>query len=95
MNLLVSREHKNGLIIDEFEKSVKMSTYLLAVAVLDGYNYVKRFTKNTTKSIEVRLYAPTSMLKGQSEFGLNTAIKALEFFEHYFNISYPLDKIGI
>uniref|UniRef100_A0A1I7UT26 Aminopeptidase n=1 Tax=Caenorhabditis tropicalis TaxID=1561998 RepID=A0A1I7UT26_9PELO len=95
MNLSFSKEYKNGLIKDEFEKSVKMSTYLLAVAVLDGYGYIKRLTRNTTKPIEVRLYAPEDMLEGQSEFGLDTTIRALEFFENYFNISYPLDKIDL
>lgn len=94
MNILISKEYKNGLIKDVFEKSVKMSTYLLAVAVLDGYGYIKRLTRNTQKAIEVRLYAPQDMLTGQSEFGLDTTIRALEFFEDYFNISYPLDKIG-
>ncbi|PIC54856.1 hypothetical protein B9Z55_003937 [Caenorhabditis nigoni] len=95
MNLLLSKEYKNGLIKDEFEKSVKMSTYLLAVAVLDGYSYIKRLTRNTTKPIEVRLYAPEDMLVEQADFGLDTTIRALEFFEHYFNISYPLDKIDL
>ncbi|CAI2292767.1 unnamed protein product [Caenorhabditis sp. 36 PRJEB53466] len=95
MNLLVSKEINNSLIKDDFEKSVKMSTYLLAIAVLDGYDYVRRLTRNTTRAIEVRLYAPSDMIKGQSEFGLDTAIRALEFFEHYFNISYPLDKIDL
>ncbi|KAF1769653.1 hypothetical protein GCK72_001470 [Caenorhabditis remanei] len=95
MNLLMSKEYKDGLIKDEFEKSVKMSTYLLAVAVLDGYGYIRRLTRNTTTPIEVRLYAPEDMLVGQAEFGLDTTIRALEFFEHYFNISYPLDKIDL
>lgn len=95
MNILISKEYKNGLIKDVFEKSVKMSTYLLAVAVLDGYGYIKRLTRNTQKAIEVRLYAPQDMLTGQSEFGLDTTIRALEFFEDYFNISYPLDKIDL
>ena len=95
MNLLMSKEYKDGLIKDEFEKSVKMSTYLLAVAVLDGYGYIRKLTRNTTTPIEVRLYAPEDMLVGQAEFGLDTTIRALEFFEHYFNISYPLDKIGM
>ncbi|CAI5439337.1 unnamed protein product [Caenorhabditis angaria] len=90
-------EKQNGpqLYEDFFEKSVKMSTYLLAVAILDNYSYVRKLTQNTKKSIEVRLYAPADIIEGQSEFGIDTTIKALEFFENYFNISYPLEKIDL
>ena len=35
-----------GLVEDEFEESVKMSTYLVAFIVCDGYNR----TRNTTES---------------------------------------------
>ncbi|CAJ0564863.1 unnamed protein product, partial [Mesorhabditis spiculigera] len=93
MNLRVSRERaEDGLYIDVFERSVKMSTYLLAVAVLDNYDYMKRLTKSTQEPIEVRLYAPRDVLKGQADFGLDVAVRALEYFEDYFNISYPLEK---
>ncbi|CAI4231692.1 unnamed protein product [Auanema sp. JU1783] len=95
MKLHKSHEQTDGLMKDVFEKSVKMSTYLLAVAILDDYDYVKRTTKKTKDPIEVRLYAPRPALKGQSEFGLDTAIRALEYFEDYFNISYPLDKMDL
>ncbi|CAJ0920566.1 unnamed protein product, partial [Mesorhabditis belari] len=95
-NLRVTREHsEEGLYIDVFEKSVKMSTYLLAVAVLDNYDYNKRLTKTTAEPIEVRLYASRDVLKGQADFGLDVATKALEYFEDYFNISYPLDKVDL
>ncbi|ETN72579.1 peptidase family M1, partial [Necator americanus] len=95
MKMRLSEEHVDGLYIDVFHRTVKMSTYLLAVAILDNYDYVKRTTRNTQNPIEVRLYAPRDVIKGQTEFGLNTAIRALEYFEKYFNISYPLDKIGM
>ncbi|VDO75962.1 unnamed protein product [Heligmosomoides polygyrus] len=95
MKMRHSEEHVDGLYIDVFHRTVKMSTYLLAVAILDNYGYVKRTTKNTMAPIEVRVYAPKDVLKGQSEFGLDTAIRALEYFEKYFNISYPLNKIDL
>ncbi|CAB3408473.1 unnamed protein product [Caenorhabditis bovis] len=96
MPLQISKEYnEDGLMKDVFEKSVKMSTYLLAIAVLDKYDNVKRYTRNTQKPIEVRLYAPEDVINGQYEFGLDTTIRALEFFESYFNISYPLEKIDL
>ncbi|VDL72833.1 unnamed protein product [Nippostrongylus brasiliensis] len=95
MKMKLSEEHVDGLYIDVFHRTVKMSTYLLAVAILDKYDYVKRTTKNTMSPIEVRLYAPKDVIKGQTEFGLDTAIRSLEYFEKYFNISYPLDKMDL
>ncbi|KIH67222.1 peptidase family M1 [Ancylostoma duodenale] len=95
MKLRLSEEHVDGLYIDVFHRTVKMSTYLLAIAILDNHDYVKRTTRNTQDPIEVRLYAPKDLIKGQSEFGLDTAIRALEYFEKYFNISYPLDKMDL
>ncbi|KJH46567.1 peptidase family M1 [Dictyocaulus viviparus] len=44
---------------------------------------------------DVRLYAPKDVINGQSEFGLDTTIRALEYFEAYLNISYPLSKIDL
>jgi len=41
------------LYIDVFERTLKMSTYLLAVAVLEDYDFVKRTTKKTDNVIEV------------------------------------------
>ncbi|PAV83375.1 hypothetical protein WR25_16113 [Diploscapter pachys] len=94
-NLRISREHVDGLYIDVFERTLKMSTYLLAVAVLEDYDFVKRTTKKTDNVIEVRIYAPEDSIVGQAEFALDTTVRALEYFENYFNISYPLDKLDV
>uniref|UniRef100_A0AC35TFT3 Aminopeptidase n=1 Tax=Rhabditophanes sp. KR3021 TaxID=114890 RepID=A0AC35TFT3_9BILA len=82
----------NSLMIDRFTPSVKMSTYLLAVAILDDFKKVRRYTKNTSKPIEINLYAPSDTLPDQSEFGLDTGVRALEFFENYFEFAFPLKK---
>uniref|UniRef100_A0A158PA30 Aminopeptidase n=1 Tax=Angiostrongylus cantonensis TaxID=6313 RepID=A0A158PA30_ANGCA len=95
MHINVSKEYVNGLYLDVFHRTIKMSTYLLAVAILDSYDYVRRTTRNTRDPIEVRLYAPQNVIKGQSEFSLDTAVRALEYFENYFDISYPLKKIDL
>lgn len=42
-----------SLMIDQFSPSVKMSTYLLAVAVLDNFAKVRKMTKKTAKPVEV------------------------------------------
>uniref|UniRef100_A0A0F7Z9B0 Leucyl-cystinyl aminopeptidase-like n=1 Tax=Crotalus adamanteus TaxID=8729 RepID=A0A0F7Z9B0_CROAD len=79
----------NGLFQDEFSVSLKMSTYLVAVIVgnLD-YN-----SKEINK-ILVSVYAVPQKL-GQTEYALNTAVKLLEFYQNYFNITYPFNKIDL
>lgn len=44
--------------------------------------------------MKVRLYAPKDIIEDQTDFGLDVAVRALEYFENYFNISYPLEKEG-
>ncbi|KAJ1366689.1 hypothetical protein KIN20_027433 [Parelaphostrongylus tenuis] len=91
----VSKKYLGGLYMDEFRRTVKMSTYLLAVAILDNYDYVEETTASTRHPIKVRLYAPRDIIKGRSEFGLNTAVRALEYFEEYLHIPYSLEKIDL
>lgn len=44
--------------------------------------------------IKVNLYASRESLKDQYEFGLDTGVRALEFFEEFFDLPFPLQKIG-
>ena len=65
-----------------FEKTPKMSTYLLAWAVgeLD-------FIQGTTKGgVTIRVFAPPG--RGpQGHFALDVAIRALDFYDGYFKVS--------
>ncbi|KAE9420674.1 hypothetical protein Angca_006406, partial [Angiostrongylus cantonensis] len=90
-----SKTFGDRLYMDIFHKTVQMSTYLLAVAILDGYDFVEKTATSTKRPIMVRLYAPRDVLIGQSEFALNTAVRALEYFEDYFNIAYTLKKMDL
>ncbi|KZV34117.1 hypothetical protein F511_42888 [Dorcoceras hygrometricum] len=74
----------------EFEESVIMSTYLVAV-VVGLFDYVEDTTDDGTK---VRSYCPV----GQSEKGklaLSIAVKTLELFRKYFSVPYPLAKLDM
>lgn len=42
-------------MVDKFAETVKMSTYILAFAVLDDFRKVRRSTRNTKNPIEVRI----------------------------------------
>uniref|UniRef100_A0AAF5DI52 Uncharacterized protein n=1 Tax=Strongyloides stercoralis TaxID=6248 RepID=A0AAF5DI52_STRER len=88
-------EYNNELMIDYFLPTVKMSTYILALGVFDDFKKIRRISKNTMKPIEINLLATSQIINNQTDFGMTTSIMALEFFEKYFNIAFPLPKIDL
>ncbi|XP_069748190.1 endoplasmic reticulum aminopeptidase 1-like isoform X2 [Narcine bancroftii] len=77
----------DGLIEDQFDVSVKMSTYLVAFIVAD----FKWVTKETKRGIKVSVYSVPDKIN-QTLFALDAAVKLLDFYEEYFAIPYPLPK---
>ncbi|XP_043095047.1 leucyl-cystinyl aminopeptidase isoform X2 [Puntigrus tetrazona] len=82
-------ELKNGLQEDEFEKSVKMSTYLVAFIVADFISVSNNVSKTT-----VSVYAVPDK-KEQVQYALDTACKLLEFYNSFFDNNYPLTKLDL
>ena len=74
---------------DDFETSVKMSTYLVAIVVCD-YANISVTTKNNVK---VSVYAPITMIS-QANYSLNIATQILEYYQEFFDVPYPLPKLG-
>lgn len=79
---------ENRLLKTEFETSPKMSTYLLAFVV--GELVSK--TAKTKDGVDVRVFATPAQPVESLDFALTTAVKAIEFFNDYFGVSYPLPK---
>ncbi|XP_032070240.1 endoplasmic reticulum aminopeptidase 1 [Thamnophis elegans] len=75
------------LIEDQFDISVKMSTYLVAFIISD----FESVTKMTLRGIKVSVYAVPHKIK-QAEYALDAAVTLLDFYEGYFGIAYPLPK---
>ncbi|XP_068243383.1 endoplasmic reticulum aminopeptidase 1-like isoform X1 [Palaemon carinicauda] len=75
------------LMIDEFQESKDMSTYLVAFIVCD-YDKVTNFTDN---KVAVSVYAPPTMIS-QANYALRMATHILEFYESFFGVAYPLPK---
>lgn len=71
-----------------FEKTPKMSTYLLAFVVGDLQNKTA-FTKS---GVEVSVWATRAQKSELLDFPLNFAVRALEFYEEYFGQKFPLSK---
>uniref|UniRef100_A0A673LRT7 Aminopeptidase n=1 Tax=Sinocyclocheilus rhinocerous TaxID=307959 RepID=A0A673LRT7_9TELE len=80
---------KNGLQEDEFEKSVKMSTYLVAFIVAEFIGV----SNNVSKTM-VSVYAIPDK-KDQVQYALDTACKLLEFYNTFFENDYPLSKLDL
>jgi Aminopeptidase N len=74
---------------DDFQESVEMSTYLVAFVVCD----YKHITKVTQKKLSVSVYAPVDMIS-QADFALSTASDAMDYYEDFFGVPYPLPKQG-
>uniref|UniRef100_A0A1A8S412 Leucyl/cystinyl aminopeptidase n=1 Tax=Nothobranchius rachovii TaxID=451742 RepID=A0A1A8S412_9TELE len=80
----------NGLMQDEFEKtSVNMSTYLVAFIVA---NFIS-VSKNVSGTM-VSVYSVPEKTE-HTEYALETASKLLEFYNNFFEISYPLQKLDL
>ncbi len=73
-----------------FETTPKMSTYLLAFA----YGELLCKEAKTKDGVTVRAYATPENVQF-TDFGLDVAVKTLEFFNEYFDIPYPLEKCDL
>ncbi|XP_035223486.1 endoplasmic reticulum aminopeptidase 1-like isoform X2 [Stegodyphus dumicola] len=80
----------NGLSITVFDKTLRMSTYLVAFVVCD---FKPRQTTNPD-GINVRVLVPPEQYE-QAEFALETAANVLHFYQMFFNVSYPLPKLDM
>ncbi|CAL8262791.1 unnamed protein product [Merluccius merluccius] len=71
-----------------FEPTKKMSSYLLALVVCD---YSNRTTQQGDTLI--RIWARRKAIEeGQGDYALNVTGPILDFFQEYYNITYPLSK---
>ncbi|KAK2911697.1 hypothetical protein QQF64_027515 [Cirrhinus molitorella] len=80
----------DGLFEDQFEVSVKMSSYLLAFIVCD----FRSVSGMTATGINISIYAVPEKWH-QTHYALEAALRLLEFYEQYFNILYPLPKMDL
>ncbi|KAM9861190.1 aminopeptidase N-like [Aulostomus maculatus] len=92
-----SRESGKGDFIFEgravrattFEPTERMSTYLLAFIVSD-FDYLQ---SNQLNHLSVRIWARKKAIADkQGDYALSVTGKILQFYEHYYNVKYPLSK---
>ena len=71
-----------------FQTTPKMSTYLLAFVIGD----LQKKTATTKSGVAVNIYATPAQTAASLDFALETARRAIDFYDEYFDIKYPLPK---
>ena len=71
-----------------FETTPRMSSYLLAFVVGD----LQSKSSKTKTGTEVNVWSTKAQPIDSLDFGLEVAVKSIEFFEDYFGVPYPLPK---
>lgn len=78
------------LVEISFLESPKMSTYLLAFCVGE-FDFVQAMTKG---GVLVKVYAPRGR-SASCTYALDTAVRALDAYDDFFGIKYPLPKLDM
>lgn len=79
-----------SLQVVKFDRTPLMSTYLVVV-IVGEFDYVEGMAQD---NVPVRIYTPPGKQE-QGRFALEVAIKALNFYNDYFGIKYPLPKCDL
>ncbi|XP_030045538.1 aminopeptidase Ey [Microcaecilia unicolor] len=75
-------------IVTTFDQTPRMSTYLLAFIISDFGNVEKHGSKP-----QIRIWARKKAIReNQGEYALNVTGTILNYFDRYYNVSYPLPK---
>jgi puromycin-sensitive aminopeptidase len=73
-----------------FDISPKMSTYLLAW-VIGQFDYIQ---SKTSHGVTIRVFTPPGRAH-EGQFALSVAKRALDFFDNFFQLAYPLPKLDM
>ncbi|PAV82010.1 hypothetical protein WR25_22643 [Diploscapter pachys] len=88
-NTLETSSYNDGnWTITSFAQTPKMSTYLFAICIND-FKYMETISESGTR---LRVYAQPSRINDFSE-GLKALVPIIAFYEDYFGIKYPLNKL--
>ena len=82
------RKGTEEYVWDHYEESVPMSTYLVAMAI-SKFEY--ELAEPADNNVTFRIWARKSSLDQLSN-AANVGPKMLQFFEKYFNVTFPLPK---
>lgn len=90
MPLLSTKSVNSYFVADVYQRTPKMSTYLLAMAVGD----LTSITRPAREGLNYTSWAGRETIN-KTEHALSFGAKVLSFFENYFDITFPLPKQDI
>jgi aminopeptidase N len=79
---------ENDLLVTDFERTPRMSTYLLAWVTGE----LHKKTATTKGGVEVNIWATPAQPAESLDFALDIATRTIDFFDEYFDTPYPLPK---
>lgn len=91
---IITRDiYEKDFVMDHFEESVPMSTYIVAYCVSD-FVYKESMVKSKAKDrfVQFRTWARREA-SSQLQYASDIGPKLLQFYENYFNVDYPLPKV--
>ena len=88
-NMPVKYEEENGnSLTTTFEKTPRMSSYLLAFVIGELHKKSAR----TKSGVEVNIWATPAQNENTLDFALDIATRSIDFYDEYFGVKYPLPK---
>ena len=88
-NMPVKSEEENGdSHTTAFEKTPRMSSYLLAFVIGE----LHKKTARTKSGVEVNVWATPAQNENTLDFALDIATRSIDFYDEYFGVKYPLPK---
>ena len=88
-NMPVKSEEENGNSrTTTFEKTPRMSSYLLAFVIGELHKKSAR----TESGVEVNVWATPAQNENTLDFALDIATRSIDFYDEYFGVKYPLPK---
>ena len=88
-NMPVKSEEENGdSLTTAFEKTPRMSSYLLAFVIGE----LHKKTAHTKSGVEVNVWATPAQNENTLDFALDIATRSIDFYDEYFGVKYPLPK---
>ena len=88
-NMPVKFQEENGdSRTTTFEKTPRMSSYLLAFVIGELHKKSAR----TKSGVEVNVWATPAQNENTLDFALDIAARSIDFYDEYFGVKYPLPK---
>ncbi|XP_064472131.1 glutamyl aminopeptidase-like isoform X2 [Ornithodoros turicata] len=83
-----------GSRVTDFHTSLRMSTYLVAFVVCDGYKDTYVNFNYGGRIMKLSVLVPSKQVP-QGNFARDIMAKSLKFYNEFFNIPYPMDKLDL